>query len=164
MHGCTGCAGVAASSVSDSPRRGAASGARRLPALSRKGGPGFAAPSLGLATKVPRSLKCAHVVAFAPFVMGALGIRKADASSRTCSTVRSAIQASMVGVRAVRSRKSDWSSIHSGCPTSTQKSSHCCPVPHPSPTSPSLAAPTPGVATNRLRRIGRPNWSLKVTG
>ena len=70
----------------------------------------------------------------------------------------------MIGVRAVRSRKSDRSSIHSGCPTMTQKSSHCCPVPHPSPTSPSLAAPTPGVATKRFRRMGRPSWSLKVTG
>ena len=35
---------------------------------------------------------------------------------------------------------------------------------HPRPTSPSLAAATPGVGTNRLRRIGRPSWSLKVTG
>ena len=27
-----------------------------------------------------------------------------------------------------------------------------------------VAAPTPGVGTNRLRRIGRPSWSLNVTG
>ena len=73
----------------NSPRRGAASGARRLPDPRRKGGPGFVAPSLGLATKVPRSRKCAHVAAFAPFVMGALGIRNAEASSSTSSTVRS---------------------------------------------------------------------------
>ena len=39
----------------------------------------------------------------------------------------------------------------------TQKSSHCCPVPHPSPMIPSLAAPTPGVTMNRLERKGRPS-------
>ena len=69
------------------------------------------------------------------------------------------IQPSIVGASAVRSRKSFGSSIHSGCSTMAQKSSHCCPVPHPSPTSPSLAAPTPGVGTNRLCasvvRVGR---------
>ena len=109
-------------------------------------------------------MEVVQVVAFSPLVIGALGIRKAEACSNTSATVWSAIQASMVGASAVRSRKSDRSSIHSGCPTSTQKSSHCCPVPQPSPTSPSRAAPTPGVATKRFRRIGRPSWSLKVTG
>ena len=49
--------------------------------------------------------------------IGAFGMRKADACSSTSSTVRSPIQASIVGSRAVRSRKSFGSSVHSGWPT-----------------------------------------------
>ena len=48
-----------------------------------------------------------------------------------------------------RLAKSDRSSIHSGWSTITQKSSHCCPVPTPSPTRPSLVVSTPGVTIDR---------------
>ena len=101
---------------------------------------------------------------FAPLAIGAFGIRRADARSSTSLTVRSETHSSMVGASVVRSKRSFGSSVHSGCPTIAQKSSHCCPVPTPIPTSPSLAAPTPGVGTNRRRRIGRPSWSWKETG
>ena len=125
------------------PRRWSARGvegrARRAeaPAPSLNGGRGFAEPSRGLATKVSRTRKWSNDVTLAPLAIGALGIRKVDARSSTSSTVCSAIHSSMIGSSAVRSRKSFGSSIHSGCSTIAQKSSHCCPVPHPSPTSPS---------------------------
>ncbi len=55
-------------------------------AASRKGGRGFAAPSVGLAANVPRSRKCSKVVTFSPLAIGALGMRKAEARSSTSST------------------------------------------------------------------------------
>ncbi len=68
------------------PSRGAASGGRRRPAPSRKGGRGFIAPSRGFSTKVSRFRKCSNAVTFEPLAIGAFGIRKADARSRTSST------------------------------------------------------------------------------
>jgi hypothetical protein len=40
-----------------------------------------------------------------------------------------------------------------------QKSSHCWPVPTPTPIIPSLAIPTPGLTTDRFDRNGRPSAS-----
>src|SRR3546814_10647619 len=62
----------------------------------------------------------------------------------------------MSGARWPRRAKSLRSSVHSGCPTITQKSSHCCPVPTPTPTSPSLVPSTPGVTIARPDQQGRP--------
>ena len=156
--------GAVASPMACSPSRGAGLGGRSTADPRRYGGPGLVAPSRGLVTKVPRSTRWSTVGALAPLTMGALGMRKADAWSRTSWTVWRPTHSSMVGVSAVRSRKSFGSSVHSGWPTITAKSSHCWPVPHPSPTRPSLAAATPGVGTKRRRRMGPPIWSLNVTG
>ena len=111
---------------------------------------GSRTPSRGFPTNVSRVPEVLEVVTLEPLAIGAFGIRKADARSSTSSTVCAPIHASMVGASAVRSRKSFGSSIHSGCSTMAQKSSHCCPVPHPRPTSPSRAAPTPGVGHESL--------------
>ncbi len=73
--------------------------------------------------------------------------------------VRSAIQAAISGRRWARLAKSERSSIHSAWSTITQKSSHCWPVPTPSPTRPSLAVSTPGVKMDRPVRNGRPTMS-----
>ena len=73
--------------------------------------------------------------------------------------VRSAIHAAISGRRWARLAKSERSSIHSGCSTITQKSSHCWPVPTPRPTRPSLVASTPGVTMDRPLRKGRPTMS-----
>ena len=99
-----------------------------------------------------------------PLPIGAWGMRKSPVSSRTSAVVWPAIHAAMSGRSRVRSRNSDRSSVHSGCSTIAQKSSHCCPVPTPTPTSPSLVASTPGVTMDRPSRNGRPTMSEKVTG
>ena len=80
----------------------------------------------------------------APLPIGAWGMRNVPARSSTSAVVRSAIHAAIAGCRWARLAKSERSSIHSGWPTITQKSSHCWPVPTPTPTRPSLVDSTPG--------------------
>ena len=160
-----GCAASATASMACSPRRGAGSGGRRRPDPSRKGGPrvgravrGFATNGLPLAEVLERRR-------FAPLAIGAFGIRKADARSSTSSTV-------CVGDPGVDGRR------QRGAVEEQRRvlhplgmSDHRAEV---EPLLPGAAPETDETVAGRRRhrasarsacvRIGRPSWSLKVTG
>ena len=72
-----------------------------------------------------RSTKWSVAGMVAPLPIGAWGMRKAAVSSSTSAEVCSAIHASISGRRWPRCTNSLRSSVHSGLPTSAQKSSHC---------------------------------------
>ena len=135
--------------------------------MSRYGPAGCRNSSAGLRRNTPRSRMCSSSVTVAPLLTGALGMRKAVARSLMSATVRSAIHSRSCGAyRWVSSpmRTGAAGSIHSGWPTMAHRSNHCCAVPHPRATSPSLAAATPGWNSERPVRQGRRSVSKKVTG